>query len=92
LVYNASGERLEQISSSAAAAAPGASVVVLVTGVQPSARQLRHCLNRFSLNTVGVVLRCQAGAQLSRGKIGQATVLTIGQLDDLPPALRTVGS
>ena len=81
---------VEAVALAAAAAAPDASVAVIVAGAPVSPRRLHSATARFGADVVTIVLRCEVGAQLALGAIGGTRVLTVGALDDLPRALRVL--
>lgn len=79
------------LASALATAAPGASIAVLVLGSTVTPTQLRAASARLPLEVKVVAMRCEPGAELSRRAIADLTVLTIGDLDDLPVAMRRLG-
>lgn len=79
------------LAAALAASAPAASIAAIVVGSQTSATQLRAASVRLPVEVRVVALRCELGAELSRRAIADLTVLTIGDLDDLPAAMRRLG-
>jgi hypothetical protein len=81
---------IEVVALEASAATPDASIVFVVAGTPVSPSSLHAATSQFDADMLTVVLRCEAGAGLSRGTIGSTPVLTIGSLEDLPQALRSL--
>lgn len=79
-----------ELAGIVAATLPLASVVVLVCGSAVSANSLRAACARlpFGARTLAVV--AEAGASPSLRQIGDAGVVTVGALEQLPAALRKV--
>ncbi|MVA75274.1 DUF58 domain-containing protein [Auraticoccus sp. F435] len=67
---------------------PGASVAVVVTGSQPAPADLRRACTLFDLDVRVLAVRIQLGAETSTQTLSNVTVLTLGSLDALPPAVR----
>ena len=74
------------------AAVPAASVAVIVTGSRATPGEIRRAAARLPLGVHVVVLVCEDGAALSRHTIGDVVVMTIGELNDLPAAMRKASS
>jgi uncharacterized protein (DUF58 family) len=81
---------LETAALAAAQAAPDASVVMVLAGTPVTPARLHAVTARFGVDALTVVLRCETGAGLARSAIGPARVLTLGDLDDLPRAVRSL--
>ncbi len=69
-------------------AVPGASVVFLVVGTKVTAAQLRTAASSVPAGVRAFAIRCHTGAQAARANIADLTVLTLGELSDLPVVLR----
>jgi uncharacterized protein (DUF58 family) len=82
---------LEDVALESANAIPDASVAVLVTGSNATPNRLNAALLRFPVDVFTVAVRCEPGAGLTRRAIGDSPVLTVGELGDLPRALRSLG-
>jgi uncharacterized protein (DUF58 family) len=67
-----------------------ASVVVLVCGAGVDAAALRVACSRLPFGARALAIVAETGAAPSLRRIGDADVLTIGELDQLPVALRKV--
>ncbi|MFT4221024.1 MAG: DUF58 domain-containing protein [Microbacterium sp.] len=76
-----------QLASSVAASAPLASVVVLVCGAGVGAAKLRDACARLPYGARVLAVVADTGASAALRRIGDADVVTIGALDQLPPAL-----
>ncbi|MDR1077170.1 MAG: DUF58 domain-containing protein, partial [Propionibacteriaceae bacterium] len=92
LDFGPSVPALEQVASDTAAAVPDASVAVLVAGVSVSPARLHAAIARFSVDVLCVVVRCQPGLALSRSSIAGAPVLSLGDLEAFPRAMRSLGA
>ena len=90
LGYGGPVQPIEGVAVDAAAAVPDVSVAIIVAGTPVNATRLHSATARFSADVLTVVLRCEVDAKLSRTMIGSSPVLTIGSLDDLPRALRSL--
>lgn len=82
---------LHELGQKAADLAPNASAVMLVVGPHASARELNTTANQLPIGVLAVAIRCVDGAEVRRSTIGGLNVVTLGDLDDLPRALRVVG-
>lgn len=69
-------------------AVPGASVVFLIVGTKVTAAQLRTAASSVPAGVRAFAIRCHTGAQAARANIADLTVLTLGELGDLPAVLR----
>ncbi|AIY03700.1 hypothetical protein ART_4101 [Arthrobacter sp. PAMC 25486] len=69
-------------------AVPGASVVFLVVGSKVTAAQLRTAAASIPPGVRAFAIRCLGGAQAGRATIGDLTVLTLGDLNDLAAIMR----
>ena len=90
LEYGGPVQNIEGVAVDASAAAPDASVAIIITGTPVTATRLHAAMARFSPDVLTVSLRCEVGAKLSRTAIGSSPVLTVGNLEDLPRALRSL--
>lgn len=79
------------LAGALAAVAPQAAVAVLVTGSKADAAELRVACARipFGVRVVAVVADGRVGSPALR-RIGEADVVTLGDLDQLPSAVRKV--
>jgi hypothetical protein len=68
----------------------GASVVVLLFGAAVTPAQMRRATIRLPLEVRVIAVQCIVGAALQRRTIADLTVLTVGDLGDLPQAMRSV--
>jgi uncharacterized protein (DUF58 family) len=80
-----------ELAREAAAAVPDASTAILVVGAEPDPATLHGALARFPINVMTLVCRCSPGLPLTRRNISDSPVLSIGDLEDLPRAMRSVG-
>lgn len=71
---------------------PQASLVVLVTGSQPGAALLRDAADRVRAGGRVLLVRAELGAALDCRALHDATLVTVGALDDLPHAVRRAGT
>lgn len=69
-----------------------ATVVVLVCGSAPSAAVLRTAASRFGADVRVLVVRATQEEAVSCRTVGNATVITLNDLADLPAAVRRAGS
>jgi uncharacterized protein (DUF58 family) len=67
---------------------PNASVFFLITGDQPTAGELRRATNTVPPGVRAFAIRCAHGLETRRAAIGDLTVVSIGDLQDLGLALR----
>lgn len=79
---------LADVARVAAATVSDASVVAVVTGSTVTPTDLRAAAVRLPVDARLVSLRCSPGAKVSRGRVADMQVLTLGELGDLPKALR----
>lgn len=68
--------------------APGSSVIVLVSGSTTPLSSLRQACSRFDVDARVVGIRVATGAELRVRSAGNVTAVQLGQLDDLPRAMR----
>jgi len=66
------------------------SVVVLVCGSEATNAQLREAVSRFPQGTRCLAVVVREGASPALRRIGEADVVTVGSLDDLPRTIRRV--
>lgn len=76
------------LARTVAAAAPQASVVILVVGALASPARLRAAAEQLPAGARALVVRCDAEALAGRRSIGELVLHTVAQLDDLPRAMR----
>jgi len=76
------------VARNAARHAPDVSVSFVVCGSQPTPAEIRSAALAFPLGVRVLAIRTVAGAATSMSRIGDTTVLTVGDLGDLPRALR----
>jgi uncharacterized protein (DUF58 family) len=79
-----------ELAGVVAASLPTASVVVLVAGSAVDAAALRIACARLPFGARALAIVAESGATPSLRRIGDADVITIGALDQLPAALRKV--
>ncbi len=79
-----------QLAKVAGQAVPGASVAVLVFGGEVTPTQLQTAAVHVPLGVRVIGVSCRPGAALTRHQIGDLTLLTVGDLAELPGALRRV--
>ncbi|MFT4230514.1 MAG: DUF58 domain-containing protein [Microbacterium sp.] len=79
-----------QLAGTIAASAPQASIVVLVCGSAVDAAKLRVACSRLPFGARVLAIVAHGGHSPSLRRIGDADVVTIGALDQLPSALRKV--
>lgn len=82
---------LHELGQQASDFAPNASAVMLVVGARVSPRDLNAAATQLPLGALAIAIRCVEGAEVRRSAIGTLDVVTLGDLDDLPKALRAVG-
>lgn len=83
---------LERASRSIASVAPGASVVILVTGSAGEMGELRSASLRIPPTARTIVLRAASGGQLARRAIGDLVAAYVPELSSLRRAFRAVAS
>ncbi|MCU1482565.1 MAG: hypothetical protein JWQ19_3351, partial [Subtercola sp.] len=81
-------DTIVHLAKVAGAAVPNASVAVLLFGGGVTATQLQAASVHLPLGVRVIAVSCQPGVAVSRRQIGDLTLLTIGDLDELPRALR----
>ncbi|MGV8967377.1 MAG: DUF58 domain-containing protein [Cellulomonas sp.] len=74
-----------------AAEVPDASTVVLLFGAPVTAHQMHSAASRLPVDVRVLAVQCVPGADVARHRIADLTVLVVGDLTDLPRALRSVG-
>lgn len=79
---------LVDLARVASASVTDASVVALVVGSAVTPTELRAASARLPQDVRVVAIACIPGAKVSRHRIAELVVLTIGELGDLPLALR----
>ena len=81
---------IDQVARAAAAQVPDASTAVLVTGSLPNPAKLRCALSGFSVEVMAAAVRCARGTTLGRRSLGDAPVVSLGELADLPLGMRSL--
>jgi len=81
---------IDQVAREAAAQVPDASTAVLVTGALPNPAKLRSALSGFSVEVMAAAVRCDRAATLGRRSLGDAPVVSLGELTDLPLGMRSL--
>jgi uncharacterized protein (DUF58 family) len=81
-------DTIVHLAKVAASAVPNASVAVLLFGGTVTATQLQAASVHLPLGVRVIAVSAQPGAAVTRRQIGDLTLLTIGDLDELPRALR----
>jgi uncharacterized protein (DUF58 family) len=79
---------LAEVARVASATVTDASVVAVVVGSRVTPTDLRGAAVRLPVDARLVAMQCVPGASVSRGRVADMQVLTIGELADLPNALR----
>ncbi|MGW6004180.1 DUF58 domain-containing protein [Oerskovia enterophila] len=79
---------LVDVARVATASVTDASVVALVVGSSVTPTELRAASARLPQDVRVMAIQCVPGAKVSRHRIAELVVLTIGELGDLPLALR----
>lgn len=92
LEFGAPCDPVTTVAQVAAQQALDVSVAVIVTGGQAAPAELHAALARFSVEVYTGAICCATGQTPQRQAIGGNPVLTIGQLDDLPQAVRGLGA
>lgn len=82
---------LYELGQKAADLAPTASAVMMIVGSHASARELNTAATQLPIGILAVAIRCVSGAEVRRSAIGGLDVVTLGDLEQLPKALRAVG-
>lgn len=81
---------LAELALEAGMKAPDASAAVLVCGPQVEPAQLRRAASHIPAGVTVIAVYCQPGAIVTRRMIGDVIVLTIGDLHEIPHAMRRV--
>jgi uncharacterized protein (DUF58 family) len=81
---------LADVARAASVSATDASVVAVLVGSTVTPTDLRAAAVRLPVDARLVALRCTPGASVSRGRVADMQVLTLGELADLPHALRRI--
>ncbi|MCQ9163404.1 DUF58 domain-containing protein [Arthrobacter sp. STN4] len=84
---NRSGTAVD-LARSLSDSVPNASVVFFVVGSKVTPTQLRSAAASVPPGVRAFAVRCHDGAQSARANIADLTVLTLGELSDLPAVLR----
>ncbi|RFA07823.1 hypothetical protein B7R54_00300 [Subtercola boreus] len=85
-------ESIVHLAKTAGEAVPNASVAVLLFGASVTPTQMRQASVQLPFGVRVIAVRCQPGAPVGRRMIGELTLLTIGDLTELAPALRRVNA
>lgn len=85
-----SGTGVAQLARAQAQAVADASVVAFIVGSRVSAADLRGAAARLPQDVRAVAVRCAPGENLARRTIAELTVLTLGDLGELPAAMRRI--
>ncbi|MGD8166544.1 DUF58 domain-containing protein [Herbiconiux sp. P16] len=83
-------DTIVQLAKVAGQAVPNASVAVLVYGGDVTPTELQAASVHLPLGVRVIAVSCIPGSEPSRRQIGDLAILTIGDLSDLPAALRRV--
>ncbi len=83
-------DSVERLVERGVSTVPGASIMALVTGGQPSAQALRAVDISIPLDAYSFALRCDGETAPALRKIGRLSVLDLSTLDELPRAMRTL--
>ncbi|WP_402462052.1 DUF58 domain-containing protein [Isoptericola aurantiacus] len=81
---------LTEVARAASLSATDASVVSVLVGSTVTPTDLRAAAVRLPVDARLVALRCVPGSSVSRGRVADMQVLTLGELADLPRALRRI--
>jgi uncharacterized protein (DUF58 family) len=82
---------LRDLGQACADTAPNASAVVLVVGSLAGPAELNQAATRFPPGVLPIAVRCERGAEVRRSRLGGLELVTLGRIEDLPMAMRTVG-
>jgi uncharacterized protein (DUF58 family) len=91
LDFGSPAEPADRTALAAAGGAPDASVAIVVTGGEIDPGRLNAALTRFPADVFRAAVRCVPGARLARRVLADAPVLTVGDLESFPRALRSLG-
>lgn len=83
---------LRDLGRAAAEAAPNASAVLLVVGSGADPTAIMAAGSQLPPGISAVAIRCERGAALRRTRLGHIEHVTVGELEQLPRALRAVAS
>ena len=81
---------LRDIGRAASETAPNASAVMLVAGSQASPAELSSAAAQLPAGVVAIAIRCASDEKVRRSHIGALELVTVGEIDQLPRALRAV--
>jgi uncharacterized protein (DUF58 family) len=84
--------RLAELSRRTAQEVPDASVAVLVTGAAPTPADLRAAASALPVDVRVLALRAVPGEEAGCRTVGDLTVVTVGDLADLPRTVRRAGA
>jgi hypothetical protein len=90
LEFGASSPSIDKLARDAANTYPDASMAIIVVGAQADPATIHRAVLPFQIDTRVYVVRCEPGIEVTRRSISEAPVIAIGELDDLPRALRMV--
>ena len=85
-------ENIVTLAKSTGKSVPNASVAVLVFGADVTATELQSASVHLPLGVRAIAVSCVPGQTVSRRQIGDLVLLSIGELAELPPALRRVNA
>lgn len=78
------------LSTALAKAARRASIITIITGSKVTPAQLKVARSRLPSGVVTFVLRVRTGARAGRRQIGDIPVISIGKIEHLPRAIRSL--
>ena len=81
---------LVELAATVPVQVPDASVVVLVCGSGVTPTRLHAASARLPADCRKVAVRCVTGSAVARRALGDLPVLSLGELADLPRAMRSV--
>lgn len=79
---------LSRTAADAARSAPATSIALFVTGGQSDFAEVRRAAANFSIDVTTVVLRVDRTQRVGVSAAGGSTLLTLGELSDLPRLMR----
>jgi uncharacterized protein (DUF58 family) len=90
LEFGGPSDPIALVARRAVQTAPDASMAILVVGSKPTPTQMMQAIVPFGVDTRVLVIRCEPGLKVARRSIATTPVITLGDLADLPRALRAV--
>jgi hypothetical protein len=85
-------ENVVQLAKATGTAVPQASVAFLVFGGGVTPSQIQQSSMHIPLGVRVIAIAARPGASMSLRQLGDITLLTVGELTDLPRALRRASS